>query len=179
MFQTFIYGFLVKIPIDYINKGGNYEMYKIFPLLVVGIFVLSGVGAVAISDEKETFNTEEWGIVIVVDGWGFGYRVMIGTTVNESVTGDYIMNISTDARFILTGRELGYDLMNLTLDEPEYPIGPHLKPLIGFGFATINISINVTITDPVVGEFLFKKQVKGFVLPFFVICPRTTFFIPS
>ena len=153
-------------------------MNKILSSLIVVIFVLSGLRAVALSDEKEPLNTEEWGIEIVVDGWGFGYRVMIGTTVNESVTGDYIMNISTDARFILTGRDLGYDLMNLTLDEPEYPIGPHLKPLIGFGFATINISINVTITDPVVGGFLFEKQVKGFVLPFFVICPKTTFTIP-
>jgi len=157
-------------------------MKRILPLLVGSILVLSGLGAVAIPNEKQILNksqtTQDWGIEIVVDGWGFGYRVMIGTTVNESVTGDYIMNITTDARIILVGRELGYDLMNLTLDEPEFPIGPRLKPLIGFGFATINISVNVSITDPVVGGFLFKKQVKGFVLPFFVLCPKTTFNIP-
>ena len=153
-------------------------MNKILPFLVGGIFVLSVLGAVAVSDEKESLNTDEWGIEILVEGWGFGYRIMIGTTVNESVTGDYIMNISTDSRFILTGRDLGYDLMNLTLDEPEYPIGPHLKPLIGFGFATINISVGVSLTAPVVDEFLFEKQVKGFVLLFYVLCPKTTFNIP-
>ncbi|UCF12234.1 MAG: hypothetical protein JSW06_09355 [Thermoplasmatales archaeon] len=157
-------------------------MKKILPLLVVSILVLSGLGAVAVPEEKQIENkplsTQDWGMEIEVLGDWFGYVAFIGPTINESVTGDYIINISTNASIMIIGRELGYALMNLTLDEPEYPIRPDLRPLIGFGFATINILINVSITDPVVGEFLLEKQVKGFVLPFYVLCPKTTFTIP-
>ena len=155
---------------------------KIVTFMMLGIFILPILGTVVISDEKQILQshlaTQDWGIEIVVDGWGLGYKVMIGILMNETVTGDYTINISTDARFILVGRTLGYELINLTLDEPGFPIGPHLKPIIGFGPATINISINISLTDPVVDHYLFQKQIKGFLLFFYVYCPKTIFTIP-
>lgn len=157
-------------------------MKKILPIFAVCILVLSGLGIAAVPNEKQIINkplnTQDWGVEIVVEGWWFGYRVSVGTVTNESVTGDYIINITTNASRMLVGKELGYDLMNFTSDEPGFPIIPHLKPLIGFGSAIINISVSVSITAPVVQEFLFEEEVKGFVLLFYVLCSKTTFHIP-
>ncbi len=150
--------------------------------MVLSILILPELGTVAITDEKQiinkALNTQDWGITIEVEGWWFGYRVIIATIVNESVTGDYIIKITTNTSRIIVGSELRYHLSNLTLDEPEYPIIPHLKSLIGFGPATINITINVILTDPVEEEFLFEEETQGFVLFFYVFCSKTTFNIP-
>jgi len=152
-------------------------MKRILPLLVVSILVLSGLGAVAVPDEIESLNIQEdWALEIVVEGWWLGYKVTIGTVVNESVTGDYIINITTNASIMIAGRERGYDLINLTLDEPEFPIIPHLKPVIGFGLATINISVVFTHEND--EEYPFEAEVKGFVFLFYVLCSKTTFNIP-
>ena len=51
-------------------------MKKILPLLVVSIFVLSGLIVVAIP-EKVSLNKQDWALEIDVEGGFLGYEVVI------------------------------------------------------------------------------------------------------
>ena len=159
-------------------------MKKIIPILVLCILVISGLGAVAVQDEKYIENKplikQDWLFEIEFKGGfyksGFGYIVTIKNIGNESVTGDISIYITTDAWIML----LGTDHFGFHIDSVEYipedtQIYP-FQPVRGFGPANINLS--GVFTNEIGEEYPFEAEVEGFVFLFFVLCGKTTLNIP-
>lgn len=171
MLQTFIYGFLVKINTDIIIWGGNKEMKKLLPLLVVGIFVLSGFGVIALQEGKQIvnkpLNPQDWELEILVIGETLGYRVIITNVGNETVNGTVNVTITTDTWFMFLGGSSG-------MVTPPWEISPgkgtdyKLKPVIGFGLAKINIS--GVFTHEIDGEYPFEEETGGIIFLIYVVC---------
>jgi len=145
-------------------------MKKLLPILVVSILVLGGLGAVAIPNrgqiENKPLNTGDWALEITVKGGLLGYTVNVSNVGNESVTGNLSMAITTDTWITIIGNKLYCVLENPPIVD-NYSF--KMSPLIAFGPAKINISVNFTeiaTGNPIEGWDL----TKGFVLLFYVLC---------
>ena len=139
-------------------------MKKILPLLVVGILVLSGLGAVAVPDKHTTpeplLQPE---LKIGIRGGFFGYYVTVTNIGNETISGTLNMSITTDTWFMLFDNKTSTS-DDLTLMEDE-DIVIQLGLVVGFGPATISVS---GIFMP--GGWGFSGETTGFVLLIFVVC---------
>lgn len=140
-------------------------MKKILPLLVVSILVLSGLGAVATTSEKE--NTQ---LTTLPPDLSFNIRGGLGITIgcfnagNHAFTGTINVSITVHGGNII----LLSDSWKLVFDEIEIPskTGGTLARLlmVGFGWTTIAIKIETPLTGPSQG------QTDGFILgPFILI----------
>ena len=158
-------------------------MKKLLPLLVVGIFVLSGLGAVAVQDKKQIVNkpltTLDHEIEVLIEGGLFGkqiatklltpgYNVKVVNTGEETVNGSLNLTITTDAWFMLKGGFLELENESFSLlrgTDKELVMGP----VFGFGPAEMNVSLNGIITYPRVHDFHWEESINtGFVLLSFV-----------
>lgn len=154
-------------------------MKKILPLLLVSILVISCLGAVAVQEEKhivnKPLNTQDWKLEIKVTGVTLGYTVIVTNVGNKTVNGTVNITITTDAWFMFLGGSSG-------MVTPPWKISLgqgtefKLKPVIGFGLATINVS--GVFTHETDGEYPFQKETKGFVLLFYVIVGLELILIP-
>ena len=149
-------------------------MKKIYPFLIIGILVLSSIGAVAIQEEKEPLNMQDWQLVIDIKGGFFGYTVRITNEGGEPVSGDLTINITTDAGFMLLGKELSETPDVIEALSPDEYVEFKMSPVIGFGPAIINID-GVFETPDV---YPFETEANGFVLLFFVRCGATPIVLP-
>ena len=153
-------------------------MRKIVPLFIVGVFLLSGIQAVAISDEKvleeNLLATENIGLEIIFKGGLIGYHLTVENIGTEPIYGNLTMNITTTAWIILKGQTIQYPLCPHHLDlipgEKE-PYNP--GPVIGFGPATITIKGTFT-TDISPDPLLFEKTSNGFIFLLYTIYETTT-----
>ena len=145
-------------------------MKKLIPLLVVSIFVLSGLGAVAVP-EKEPLNKQDWALETEIKGVFKGYIVTLTNVGNELVTGNFSFNITTDAWIMFRGDKLSFIdyYFNRNPGEPAEFI---MKPVIGFGPATINLEVE--FIDEQNNTYNASAEVKGLVLLFYVLCAKTT-----
>ena len=147
-------------------------MKKLIPLLVVGIFILSGLGAVAVQNEKQIeknpLNTEDWSLEIKVKCVFKGYIVTVTNVGNESVTGNYSFNITTDAWIMIRGDKMSFKGDGIKYNSSE-PVEFWMKPLIGFGPATIKIEFS---WEPFGSgkKYYTSSEAKGIVLLFYVLC---------
>jgi hypothetical protein len=150
---------------------------KIIPFLVIGLFFLSSFGAVAVSEDKETLNREEWAIEIDGKGGFFGYTFTVTNIGEESITGDLTINITTDAGIMLLGRELSETPDVIEALSPGETVQFKMGPVLGFGFADITITGEFL---PYLGEpYPFDMETSnGFVLLLFVRCGITPITIP-
>jgi hypothetical protein len=126
-------------------------MKKIFLLLVVSILILSGLGAVALSNEEQIVNEPliHWrGAQIIAPGL-LGYTVIIKNIGEESVTGSYNINIITDAEFMILGQNLELNIDEITFT-PNEIISFNIGPVLGFGPSSISVN----------GVFLEYNQVE-------------------
>jgi len=146
-------------------------MKKIFPLLVISILVLSGLGAVAVSDDKhiedKPMSTEGFELEIGVKGELPGYSIVVRNVGTVPVTGELNMMISTDGFGMIVGKEIG---MNKAFDDP-IPIEEFAKLKTGlvFGLSPVTIKVSgVFKTGP--ADYPFETTGNGFVFLFFVIC---------
>ena len=144
-------------------------MKKILPLLVVSILVLGGLGAVAIPEEQATpeplLQPE---IKIGIKGEWLGYLVTVTNIGNETINGSINMSITTDAWFMILGSSYSPPEWQIDLN-PDETTGLILRPIIGFGPATINVQ---GIFMP--GGWGFGGNTTGFALLFFVVCGLMT-----
>lgn len=157
-------------------------MKKILPILVVSIFVLSGIGAVATPNEKQIenkpLNTKELELEIKVKGGILGYQLTIENVGNETVNGSLTMNITTDAWFILRGRNLEFPLCPYHLDlSPSEKDSFNPGPVIGFGPATITIEGELAFEESP-NSYEFETIGSGFVFLIFTVCDATPINIP-
>jgi hypothetical protein len=142
-------------------------MKKLLPLLVISILVLGGFGAVAIPNEKQIqdkqLRIDHESLEIKVKGILFGYKVTVTNVGNESVSGNFSMNITTDALIMLRGEELEQTVPFIGLgpnDSKEFWMGP----VIGFGRALISA---LAILDNLI-PIKYSKEANGFVLLIYV-----------
>lgn len=139
-------------------------MRKILPLLVVSILVLSGLGAVATTSEKE--NTQ---LTTLPPDLSFTIRGGLGITIgcfnagNHAFTGTINVSITVRGKIIM----LLSDSLKLVFDEIEIPskTGGTLARIliIGFGWVSIVIKIETPLTGPSQG------QTDGIILGPFVL----------
>ena len=156
-------------------------MKKIYPFLIIGILVLSSIGAVAETDgkqmEKEPMNIQDWQLIIDIKGGFFGYTVRVTNEGGEPVSGNLTINITTDAGFMLLGRELSETPDVIEALPPDEYVEFKMGPVLGFGFADITITgVFTPIDDPYPFEM---EATNGFVLLFFVRCGLTPITIPA
>ena len=153
-------------------------MKKLIPILIVGVLLISGLGAVAIASENRMQNKpmseEDWELVIDIKGGFFGYSVRVTNEGNETVSGNLTIDITTDATIMLLGNELTETPDVIEALEPGEYISFTMRPVIGFGPALINIE-GVFETPDV---YPFETEANGFVLLFFVQCSVTPIVIP-
>ena len=145
-------------------------MRKLLPLLVVSILVFGGLGTVAIPIEKPTeaepLNTDGVNLTIEVKGGLLGYKVTITNTGNETIENISInMTIKTDAWIMIKG-----DILNFseTIGDLFYRgiVEFNMRPVLGFGPATINVEGKIEIDDlKILG---FTGNTTGFVFLFYV-----------
>ena len=102
---------------------------------------------------------------LIVEGGVLGYTVTVKNVGNETVNGTINITITTDAWFMLTGQEFVH---SFTVPDPGVNSSIKLRPVIGFGPATINVSGVYTLTVPS-AEGDYYAEAKGFVLLFFVL----------
>lgn len=146
-------------------------MKKILILFVVSILIMSGLGVVAIPYEKESLNKQDFKIEMLVKGTLLGYIVTFTNVENESVTGDYKINITIDTWFIKSGKFIGFEYENLTLEPNMDPFKDYITPVQGFGPATITIrGYFIHENDE---KYPFEAVTKGFVLLFYVLMKPT------
>ena len=140
-------------------------MKKILPLLVACIFVLSGFGVVAVSEEEESLNKQDGELDIEIKG-GFGVKVIL-TNMGTMPTENTNTTIMISGAFIFMG--------GLTLcisDDPWQNTDPGESVTIksnfvlGFGFASIHVKVNYTID---MDEYNVTKDARGFVFGPFVL----------
>ena len=156
-------------------------MKKIIPFLIIGILILSGIGAVALPSEKQIENKpligQDFELEILVEGGTFGYKVTFTNMGPEPINVSITMNIVTDAWFMF----LGGDMISTCPEDGYLGLDPggyetfDMKPLFGFGPATISISGTVFV-DPT--EFDFEVETTGFVFLIIVSCEVTPINLP-
>jgi hypothetical protein len=153
-------------------------MKKILPLLVIGIFVLSGLGAVAIPDEKQNVNkpltTQDWELDIKAKGGFLGYTISLSPSDPPPPNGTCTININTDAWITLLGKKLS--LEEELIWNPGEVEELNMRPIIGLGPATVSMDVEYEISpgNSTVGE----ATTDGFVLLFYVFCEGTTIHLP-
>ncbi len=157
-------------------------MRKIVPLFIIGVFLLSGIQAVAIPDEnvveKNLLATEDIGLEIILKGGLFGYHLTVENTGTEPIIGNLTMNITTTAWIMLKGQTIQYPLcpQNLDLSPGEKePYNP--GPVIGIGPATITIK-GEFIADSSSEPYLFETTINGFIFLFYSTCDTATISLP-
>jgi hypothetical protein len=158
------------------SNGGKKKMKKILILLAASIIVLSGLIAGAVSINQEALHTQDWAIEIDVEGGLFGYTCTIRNVGEESVIGNLTMNIITDARFMLLGRELSESPIQIELAPGEF-YESKTYPVLGFGSAFIGIEGGF-ILDETPDVYPFETEANGFILLFFIRCDATPIVIP-
>jgi hypothetical protein len=154
-------------------------MRKLFPLLMVSILVLGGLGAVAISIEEqikeEPLNTQSPLIEIKVKGGFLGYKVTVTNVGNASVKGHLNMTITTNAPFMPIGSQLSLPGWTFNLAVSNSANTP-VRPAIGFGSANITVSGEVYLVN--VGTFQYSALTTGFVFLIYISCTMPIIPIP-
>ena len=147
-------------------------MKKILPLLLVSIFVLSGLGAVAVPEEKQIENkplsTQDWELEIKVNGGFLGYTVIVTNEGNETVNGNITINITTDAWFMYLGESFEIFTSSNYEFPPGFDTNFHIKPVIGFGLAKINVEVG--FIDSQNNTYNATAEAKGFILLIRILC---------
>ena len=153
-------------------------MRKLAPLFMIGVFLLSGVQAVALSDqnvlEKNILATEDLGLEIIIEGGLFGYHLTVENIGTEPLYDNLSITITTNAWMMLKGQTIQYPLCPHHLDlspGQKEPYNP--GPVVGFGPATITIKGQFT-TDISPDPFLFETTSNGFIFLLFTIYKTTT-----
>jgi hypothetical protein len=157
-------------------------MKKILPLLVITIFVPSGLGAVAIPSEKRIENkpaiAQTWALEITIKGGILGYQLIIENVGNEPVNGSLTMNITTDAWIMVRGGNLKFPLCPSHLDlSPGEKEIYNPGPVIGFGPATITIVGEFAFDKPA-DPFQFETNGKGFIVLMYTLCNAIPITLP-
>ena len=142
-------------------------MKKFLSLLVLVIFVLSGLGVVGVQDEEQIVNEPlpHWRGGQVVVGGLLGYTVTIKNIGEESVIGSYTIKVITDAGFMILGQNLEMNIDEITFP-PNVKISFNLRPVLGFGPSSISVN-GVFLEDNQV-ECPFAAKGTGLVLGPFV-----------
>lgn len=153
-------------------------MKKILPIVVVSIFVLIGLRAVALPNENtteiNTLNTQEWEISVMIKGGLLGYTIAFTGSNPPIPNGTLSVDITTDATFMLLGKELSkdFDLKWNPGDVDDI----YMRPVLGFGPATLSIDLTYELTT---GElYTASGDGTGFVLLFLVNCDATPINLP-
>ena len=82
---------------------------------------------------------------------------------------NFTINITTDAGFMLLGRELSETPDVIEALPPDESVEFKMGPVIGFGAAVINIEGIIETPD----VHPFETETNGFILLFFVSCSAT------
>jgi len=152
-------------------------MKKILQILVVSILLLSGIVAVAKTNEEQIENKpliiKDWIIEIKVKGALLGYQATVENMGNETVNGSLTMNITTDAWIMLLGRNLKFPLCPHHIDlSPGEKESYNPGPVIGFGPATITIDGEFAFEGPA-EPYPFETIGSGFIFLIFTTCDTT------
>ena len=145
-------------------------MKKILPVLVLGILVLSGFGAVAISNEKNTATSSttqkpeylpEY-LIEIKGGFRWGVTAIITVTHGEPPE-ELACEFTIEATVMILGRH-NTVMFN---PQPEPPVEIRSRLLLGFGTAG---RIGATLLDG--DQILAETTASGFVLgPFLLVQP--------
>jgi hypothetical protein len=134
-------------------------MKKIIPLLVVGMFVLTGFGAVAMPIEKSSMSQPEFRITVRS---GFGLHVVIENIGDTTAYGTHcfisfiLFNRSWQGPFPSSG---GFDLGGIS---PGQKLRVHFKT-VGFGLFSDqpNVYIEVGCDEQAHSEIFEKAMILG------------------
>jgi len=111
---------------------------------------------------------------IVVKGGLLGYTYTITNVGEEWITGNFTINIFTDAAFMFLGRELSGSPDCCEKLPPGESVEFRIGPVLGFGPAVINIEGIFETPD----VYPFETEANGFVLLFFLSCDAIPINIP-
>lgn len=154
-------------------------MRKLLPLMVVSIFVLSGLGAVAIQDEQQIenqpSNIQPHLLEINVNGVFLGYKVTITNVGNVTINGTINMTITTNAPFIPMGSVLSLPGWNFGLTVSN-SASTFLRPAIGLGPVNVTVSGEVVLAN--IGTFQYSAWGTGFIFLIYILCTIPTITIP-
>ncbi len=158
--------------------GGNKAMKKILTAIVLCIFILSGFRAIAIPHEKlienKPLNIQGFQLEIIIEGGFLGYTVTVINTGAEQVRGNLTIEITTDTMVVLFGATLSEESF-LDLNPINGIDTFKLQPLIGFGSASIIIS---GVFQNEIEEYPFETISNGYAFLIYILCDKTSIFIP-
>ena len=154
-------------------------MNKILPILVLSIFVLDGLGAVAIPNNKKIenkpLNMQDFELEISIQGGFFGYIINVINKGTEPVSGNLTIEITTNAMVMLLGQTLSKEL-TIAIDPGSAEGEFKLTPILGFGDATISIS-GVFRTEH--GEYPFEiLNDRGYIFLIYIVFSEIIFYFP-
>jgi len=153
-------------------------MKKIPTVLILFLLILSGFETFALPQEgyieKNPLNMPEFSLDIVIEGGFFGYTVTVLNTGPEQVKGNLSINITTDAMFVIFGDTLSKDVY-IDLNPINGIENFNLKPLIGFGSASISITGLFKNGEM---EYPINNLTSGYAFVIFILCDETTISLP-
>jgi hypothetical protein len=142
-------------------------MKKTISLIIIGILILSSIGVVATTNEKEKTNPEpliEPYIEIVAKG-GFGVIVTI-TNYNETTPFEIptTIKISLNGAFILIGK-VGNFPVPIPIPPGEQSVKVKTGLVFGIGLCTVTVAVDLYNDEEIDAE----ESISGFIIGPFVI----------
>jgi len=158
-------------------EGGKI-IKKILSMLIICIIFLNSFLVVAIPTNNKIknnpLNSQEFQLKIVIESGFLGYSVKISNTGLETIKGNLTIQIITDAMVVLFGENLT-KMIYLDMNPLYKMVNLTLRPLIGFGSATMDISC---VLETESETFRVDTIANGYAFVLFVICDETTIFFP-
>lgn len=153
-------------------------MKKFLIVLLLCILILSGFRAFAIPHDKqienEPLNMQQYKLEITIKGGFLGYTILVRNTGIDRVCGNLSIEILTDAMVVIFGENLTGEY-KIELDPLSKIEKINLRPLIGFGSASMSISGVFADKD---GEYTFEKISDGYAFVILIVCDETEILIP-
>jgi hypothetical protein len=147
-------------------------------VLVLSFLIIIGFRSIAVPQESlienQPIDMEDIKLEINIEGGFLGFTVTVINTGPVQIKGNFSIEISTDAMFILFGDTVSHEeYLNLN---PLTGIDIFkLKPVIGFGSATIFVT---GLLKTEVDEYLFYTTISGYAFIIYVLCDKATIEIP-
>lgn len=153
-------------------------MKKFLIVIVLCILISSGIRAFAIPHNKqienEALNMQQYKLEIIIKGGFLGYTISIRNTGIDKVYGNLSIEILTYAMVVIFGENLTGEY-KIELDPLSNIQKINLRPLIGFGSASMSISGVFASKD---GDYPFEKISNGYAFVILVVCDEIEILIP-
>jgi len=153
-------------------------MKKLLSGIIICILIVSAFRVTAVYNNNQIknipLNMQEYKLEIIIEGGFLGYTISVINTGTTRASGNLSIEILMDAMFVLFGANLTEEFQ-IELDPLSKIEKLKLRPLIGFGSASISIS-GVFLSEE--NKYPFEINTNGFAFIILVICDETTILIP-